>query len=199
MTKTESPRFKYIARKMMTGFGKNKPTIEQFEEFKRRYHDAIVWVDRVLPTKIAGKIISWGVLGAIGKGVLWYGPDKMGAFCQALKGDFQGRGDPAHVLWLWLTSRAKYSCDTAYCKTVAAIRAYVVGKQLMRHRDGVKQANDNLYTAKTDLFEWDETYTKMLKRGTNETHRESKIYQEGMSEEERLAQEVEEALAALRE
>lgn len=203
-----SPRFVMIARKMMcgiaTGSGVKKQYAEKkFKAFQERYKTAILWVDNHMPRQIAGRAISVGVLGAIGKGVLWYGIDKMEPFCDALgKGNFAGVGDPAHILWLWLSGRAKYSCNVAYRKTVAAIRAYMLGKQLKRIRDGREEIG-HFAPAETDLFEWGNDFATMLKRHSNGSQKEFKTYgpdgPEGPSEEElRLAEEVEEAMASIR-
>lgn len=197
-----SPRFIMIARKMMCGLtvGKNQYTPEQFQAFQDRFKSGIVWVDEHMPRQLAGRAISMGVLGAIGKGVLWYGVDKMEPFCLALgKGQFQGIGDPAHILWLWLTGRSKYNCDVAYRKTVAAIRSFVLGKQLMRMRNGRKEIG-HFAPAETDLFEWDSTFTTMLKRHSNSGKKDFKTYgPDGPSDEEiRLSEEVEEAMASIR-
>lgn len=200
MPQPPSPRFANIARKMLSGvsLGRHQYTEQQLEEFQDRFKDAIVWTDRSLPRQFAGRAVSIGVLGAIGKGVLWYGQEKMESFCAALgKGDFAGAGDPAHILWLWLTGRAKYNCDTAYRKTVSAIRAYVLGKQLTRERDG-KMIYDTIHSAHTDLFEWDSSFTTMIKRHSNNSKKSFKCYPGGPTEEEiRIAEEVEEALASM--
>ena len=195
-TTPPSPRFTMIARKMMCGIAsgsgiKKQYTEKRFKAFQERYQTAIVWVDDHMPRQLAGRAISVGVLGAIGKGVLWYGIDKMIPFCDALgKGNFAGAGDPAHILWLWLSGRSKYDCNTAYRKTVAAIRAYTLGKYLKHH----------LHPAETDLFEWNSDFTTMLKRHSNGNQKEFKTYgPDGPSDQEmRLAEEVEEALASLK-
>lgn len=203
-----SPRFVMIARKMMCGISsgsgiKKQYTEKLFKLFQERYKTAIVWTDNSMPRQIAGRAISIGVLGAIGKGVLWYGIDKMKPFCEALgHGNFSGVGDPAHILWLWLSGRSKYSCNVAYRKTVAAIRAYTLGKQLIRLRDGRPEIG-HFAPAETDLFEWSKDYTTMLKRHSNGSQKEFKTYgpdgPEGPSEEElRLAEEIEEAMASMR-
>lgn len=191
-----SPRFVMIAHKMMCGLTsgsglKKQHTKERFVNFQERYKTAIVWVDNNMPRQIAGRAISIGVLGAIGKGVLWYGIDKMESFCNALgKGNFAGVNDPAHMLWLWLSGRSKYDCNTAYRKTVACIRAYMLGKQPKYH----------LHPAETDLFEWGGDFTIMLKRHSNGSQKEFKTYgPDGPSDEEiKLAEEVEEAMASIR-
>ena len=185
-------RFSIIASKMMRGLNGNDPTDEQFEEFKERNKDIIVWVDNALPHELADRMISIGVLGAVGKGVLWYGKEKMEPFCAALgHGHFNGEGDPAHILWLWLTGRSKYNHEMAYRKTVATIRAYMSGKQLVR-----KNKTIYLDPAGTDLFEWDSTFTIMLK---NKNCKKNKTYKAITPKNIQLAEkEVEEALAELK-
>jgi hypothetical protein len=167
-----SRRFDMILRKIILGINKDSkfPNPEQVDVLKESYKDSIVWVDENIPRQLAGKAVSIGVLGAITKGVICHGIEKMQPFCDALsKGNFDGVGDPAHILWLWLTGNHKYDCDEAYRKTIAAIRAYVSGKKLFRIRKGIK-LNGTFAKARTDLFEWDSTYTKiLLGRGNNKS------------------------------
>lgn len=196
-------RFNEIARKMMTGPRKLAVTPVQLTAFTKKYNSAIGWVDNTMPSQLAGRCISLGVLGAIGKGVLWYGQVKMEPFVLALaKGNFDGKGDPAHILWLWLTGRAKYNCNIAYRKTVAAIRAYVNDRKFVRAaRNGEgKEELGHFAPAETDLFEWDSTFTTMLKRHSNKSRKDFKQGVDEQTEEEiRLAQEVEDALVSLLE
>lgn len=194
-------RFDEIARKMMAGPHKAAITPQQLAAFIKRYNTAITWVDNTMPSQLAGRNISIGVLGAIGKGVLWFGQVKMEPFCFALaKGNFDGKGDPAHILWLWLTGRAKYNCNIAYRKTVAAIRAYTSDRKFLRAaRNGEgKEELGHFAPAETDLFDWDSTFTTMLKRHSNKSRKDFKQGVDEQTEEEiRLAQEVEEALSSL--
>ena len=192
-------RFNEIARKIMTGPRKVAITNSQLNAFIERYNSVITWVDNTMPTQLAGRQISIGVLGAIGKAVLWYGKVKMESFCLALaKGNFDGKGDPAHILWLWLTGRAKYNCNIAYRKTIAAIRAYVNDKKLVRMSETGEGRLGHFAPAETDLFEWDNKFTTMLKGHAGSERKSFKTGVDEQNEEEiRLAEEVEAALDEL--
>jgi hypothetical protein len=197
VVKKATTRFNMIANQMVHGFGTRKQiTNEEMEAFKERYREVIEWVDTHMPTKI-----SVGVLGAIGKAVLWYGREKMEPFCKALRyGDFQGHGNPAHVLWLWLLGRARYNAKDAYRRTVTAIRYYCDGRQIVRTREG-EQVRPNMEPAYSDLFEWDRSFTMMLRRHTNKSRTEFKsVFGETPSAEEiKIAEKVEEALVTMRD
>lgn len=187
-------RMEVIANSMIHGFGKKQISAEELSAFIERVRDTIEWVDENLP-----RMISVGVMGAIGKAVLWYGKEKMEPFCRAIKsGDFQGQFDPAHILYLYLMGRARYNPKEAYRKTVTAIRYYTTGRLLVRYRNGEPE-KANIVPAETDLFEWDRLFTTMIMRHTNTTKTQFKsIFGDTPSAEEiRIAEEVEEAMNEL--
>jgi len=189
-------RIEIIAGSMIHGFGKKQITTEELAAFVERVRDTIEWVDEHLP-----RMISMGVMGAVGKAVLWYGKEKMEPFCRALKsGHFQGQFDPAHILYLYLMGRVRYNPKEAYRKTVTAIRYYMTGRQLVRYRDGEPE-KANIVPAETDLFEWDRLFTTMIMRHTNnsKTQFRSVFGDTPSAEEIRIAEEVEEALQELKQ
>ncbi len=153
-----------IATQMIKGLGKQKPTQDQLRKFREKYQGAIDWIETNVPM-----YISVGVIGAIAKGFLWFGKNKISPFSDALKkGSFNGHGDPAHILYLWLRGRSKHTARDAYKKTVAALRAYCDGRQLTRMRDG-EQRLPSIHSAETDLFDWDDNYTIMIKKHIGKT------------------------------
>lgn len=187
-TRSNMTRFNMIANQMMNGLSpRNNIHPEDFEAFKDRYQDVITWVQQNLPSKI-----SVGVLGAVAKAVLWFGKDAMEPFCRAMKhGDFKGHGDPAHVLYMWLMGRSRYNSKEAYRRTVAVIRAYCAGRQFIRVRDGEVVTAD-IEPAKTDIFDWDSSYTMMAMRHHKGKGEYRSVFGETPSAEEmRVAQESE--------
>lgn len=148
-----------ITNQILYGFGKRKAVPEEiFTTFQRRHSKLIEYLERI------PRHISVGVCGAIGKAILWYGHEKMAPFCEAIsKGDFKGHNDPPHILYLWLMRRTKYQTKDVYKRTVTVIRAFVEGKKIGRMKDG-QVVMPKLPPAETDLFEWDETYTLMIKK-----------------------------------
>jgi hypothetical protein len=187
-----SPRFEIIANQMMRGFiGGHKRVVSktELETFKKRYKSTIEWVDARLP-----KDISIGVHGAVGKAVLWYGREKIEPFCKTLTtGLFNGVGDPIYVLYSWLMGRKRYNPKEAYRKTVTVIRYFLEDRPLIRIRDGLT-ATPTLDLAKADLFEWDKSYTMMLRNHWNKTHKEQKTEKD----EIRMAVNVDEVIKALK-
>ena len=142
-------RYDMITNQILYGFGKRKAVPEEiFTAFQRRHSKLIEYLERI------PRHISVGVCGAIGKAILWYGHEKMAPFCEAIsKGDFN----------LWLMRRTKYQTKDVYKRTVTVIRAFVEGKKIGRMKDG-QVVMPSLPPAETDLFEWDETYTLMVKK-----------------------------------
>ncbi len=152
-----------IANQMMKGgFAKllrrNKvATDEEIAAFKIIHADTIRWVEVGMPRYING-----GVMGAVGKGVLWYGKEMMLPFMEQLRSNnFKGRYDPAHVLYLWLNKNASKDTRDSYLRTVTAIRAHVSNKKIMCLRNGQEEMS-HLVLARTDIFEWDDNYTIMV-------------------------------------
>jgi hypothetical protein len=176
------PRFDQVANQMLKGFTLRKlPDQETVEQFRQRYKDIIIWVEANSPTRF-----SVGVLGAICKAVLWYGKDRMLPFCEALKkGMFNGHGDPAHVLYLWLMGRNRFNTKDTYQRTVTAIRYFIDGREMLRIRNGSEEPSfAKLDPAKTDIFTWDASFTRMTMRHTNNSRTQVKVFTESGAVEE---------------
>jgi hypothetical protein len=153
-------RYDMITNQILYGFGKRKDVpAEVFAAFQRRHSKLIEYLETHIP-----RHISVGVCGAIGKAILWHGQEKMAPFCDAIsKGDFKGHDDPPHILYLWLMRRTKYQTKDVYKRTITVIRAFIEGKKIGRMKDG-QVVMPSLPPAETDLFEWDDTYTLMIKK-----------------------------------
>jgi len=152
-------RIQTIVSQLMNGCvkKKTKPTEQEIKDFENNYRNEIAWLRK-------NDMIHYsaGVIGAIGKAYLWYGKEKIESFLNALKhGDFRGKGDPAHVLFIWLSNRQRYDTKSAYRMTVAAIRAYVENKTLVRKTRAGQTITPSLRPARTDIFEWNADYTEM--------------------------------------
>ncbi len=154
-----------IANQMMKGQTMGRLPADQnvIDQFRERYKDVIEWVDAKLSTRA-----SVGMLGAIGKAVLWYGKERMLPFCEALThGRFSGYGDPAHILYLYCNTQSRLNTKNVYRKTVSAIRYFIAERKITRIRDG-QQIQGTLHASLTDLFDWDSTFTKMIMRHNNQ-------------------------------
>jgi hypothetical protein len=148
-------RWNTIANQMMKGCSKEEYAEKYILNFKKKHKSLIDWLFEVVPSAI-----NTGVVGAIGKGVLYYGAERMEPFCKAIgKCDFNGPDDPAHVLWIWLLRNTGHNTNQAYRRTVTAIRASLKGKKL---------SNRNLRPSHGDIFEWDSTLTQMTIKQKNQ-------------------------------
>lgn len=156
---------------MMKGTtGGRKFSIDEQNYFFSKYRKVAEWVDENTPR------VSAGALGAIGKGILWYGLERMTPFCKSLKsGTFRGVGDPVHVLFLWLRGRAKPTANNAFRMAVSAIRAFLNDRDCTRDRGGVRRGVTTMHPAITDIFEWSSDFNKMNKMHNNKVLQETRI------------------------
>lgn len=137
---------------------------EEYDKFKSAFLEVVKWVKTRTPKSSAG------LQAAIAKAVLWYGIDKIEPFCYALKNSaFNGKDDPVHVLYLYLSSQVKYNPRDVYRRTVTAIRYYVDGRIMKDHK--------GIYPAESDIFDWNPDYTRMIRYRPNE----SKSVQEALT------------------
>lgn len=119
------------------------------KEFTETYRDTIQYIHDTIPGDV-----SVGVCGAMGKAVLWYGPEKIKPFCEAFaKKDYKGLHDPVHVLWNWLVCTNAKTPRQVYQKTVAVIRHFVNNKPF---------PTMIIKAAKDDIFEWNSDYKTMI-------------------------------------
>jgi hypothetical protein len=117
----------------------------EIAEFAVKHHEMILWV----ATNLRGYRAD--LQAVIGKALLWWGEDVVGAFVHRLKKvQFNGEGDPAKALYLWLNKaktegrRASYANPLVYYKkTLAAIHAAAVNKDAKK-----------IYQKQDDIFEW---------------------------------------------
>ena len=110
--------------------------------FAVAYPHVIEWVAKYLPVARAD------VQAALGKAYLWYGPDKLEAFCDRLREvQFVDDDDPAKTLYFYTqrlrNSRANNPIST-YKKTLAAIEHVITGTPC-----------EKLYERSKDIFEWE--------------------------------------------
>lgn len=169
---TRCTRFDMIANQMMKGCNGNcrqgniAGTDEQMNDFKRVYVDTISYLEALFPK---ASTVSVGVLGALGKAILWHGKEKMRPFIEGVAyREFKGRADPCHVLWEWLIRYNKRNPNETYRKTVTAIRMFLRGVQCKSH---MKPALD-------DIFEWDSNYRRMYQTKKNQHGTTTKAYKQ---------------------
>ena len=101
--------------------------------------------------KLLRNNIRADVHAAVAKGMLWYqgvALERLQAFCVRLSdATFDGKGDPAHTLFTWLTRAKNHtnkpSQEECYKKTLAAIYAVVEDRRVT-----------NLLAKDEDVFEW---------------------------------------------
>jgi hypothetical protein len=148
-------RWNTIANQLIKGCSKTEFAEKYILNFKKKHQNLIDLLFESIPSSI-----NTGVVGAIGKGILYYGEERMTPFIKAIgKCDFNGPDDPAHVLWIWLLRNTGHNNNQAYRRTVTAIRASLKGK---------KVSNKNLRPSMGDIFEWDTTLSKMTVKQKNQ-------------------------------
>lgn len=113
------------------------------DNFEKRHTQFIRWALYNLPR------CSTAVHAVVVKCLIKYDFERVDSFCKAIKNNlFEGQNDPAHLLWQFLQRHRGPDTSAAYWRTVAAAKAYMENKPLKR-----------LTPAKTDIFEWDESWT----------------------------------------
>lgn len=120
-------------------------TETEIAEFAHKWQGLIAWISQNLPVARAE------VQAAIGKAYLWYGPEKIGPFCQRLREvKFSQDDDPARALFFAL-QRSKINrinvSLVAYKKTLQTVLAVVNDKGVSR-----------LYERDEDIFQWQEDW-----------------------------------------
>jgi hypothetical protein len=196
---TRPDRFEMIANRMMkslTGRGyhgvrRRKNNVagdrEEIEEFKRVYHDTISYLDSTF-TRNVPIPLSVGVIGALGKAILWYGKAKMQPFVEAIaKREFKGRADPCFALWEWIIRRnnKRNDANECYAKTISAIRAFIKGNECKDVR-----------SATEDIFEWDGDFRHMCQYKRRNQNTKESIKSVCRQPDEAVAADIEECLSA---
>ncbi len=194
---TRPDRFEMIANQMMrslTGKGyrgtKQRCNVagdrEEIEEFKRVYKDTISYLESKF-TRNGPLPLSVGVVGAIGKAVLWYGKTKMKPFVDAMSNrEFNGRTDPCFALWEWIVRRNNKRNDAkeCYAKTVTAIRAFITGKECKEVRSAVE-----------DIFEWDGDFRHMCRYKQRNQNTKEAVKAVTKQSDEAIAADIEDCLS----
>lgn len=121
--------------------GKIRYTETEVAEFASKWSEIINWVHENLPLARAE------VQAVVAKAYLWYGPEKIGPFCERLREvRFTEDGDPARALFMAL-QRSKINRIniplTAYKKTLSAVEALMNNKEITR-----------LFERDEDIFQW---------------------------------------------
>lgn len=157
-----TPKFsreEMIAHQMMKGCNgkfniKCEEGAKEHQEFCKQYAELLERLGH-----ITQRSLSVGIPAAIGKGILWYGEEKMQPFCEAFKNrQYNGSKDPVLILREFLIRHpSRVSTDEVYRKTITAIRLYLRGSKT----NYLKEAID-------DLFEWEDNYTKMVQPKKNQ-------------------------------
>jgi hypothetical protein len=110
--------------------------------FANNYANVIGWIGKYLPSARAD------VQAALGKAYLWYGPEKLEAFCDRLReANWTGDNDPAKTLFFYLQRLREQKVSnpiSTYKKTIAAIGYVISGTPCGK-----------LYESQDDIFEWD--------------------------------------------
>lgn len=147
---TTTGRHEYSERIDQTAFqmmkcGKNSidASPNQRKHFKQRHLTHIEWSLNNLPR------YSVAVTAVIAKCLIKYDKEHVGKFCRALKlAFFEGKDDPAMLLWKFLKKNHGQDTTTVYYYTVCAAKAYMEGRKLR-----------TLQCVKRDIFDWDEDWT----------------------------------------
>lgn len=136
-----------LCRSMMWGLASRGLRYSESEiaEFAIKHQQTIVWI----ATNLRG--FRADLQAVVGKALLWWGEAAMAPFVQRLRTvQFNGDGDPAKALYLWLQKakqegkRTHYASPIVYYrKTLAAVYAHISS------RDANK-----LYQKQDDIFEW---------------------------------------------
>lgn len=136
-----------IANQMIKSgrMGRVKIPVSRILSFKMTHDNYINWVIDNMPT------VSAAVSAVVVKAMIRYNKNRIANFCKALKNcRFEGTDDPVYLLWRFLQTHKGKNTETAYRRTVTAVRAYAEGKKLQ---------NLTLTLAKRDIFDWDEDLT----------------------------------------
>lgn len=159
---------------------------EEIEEFKRVYARTISYLDKRFSRK-SDAALSVGVLGALGKAILWYGFSRMKPFIDnMINRDFKGRNDPCFVLWEWIINNTnKRLVNESYNRTVSAIRYYINGKECKELR-----------LTNEDIFEWDGDFRHMCQYKQRNQYTTIPIKSICKQPDEAIEAEIEEILSA---
>jgi len=160
---------------------------EEIEDFKRVYHDTISYLDGLF-TKNVPIPLSVGVIGALGKAILWHGKTKMQPFVEAVaKREFKGRTDPCFALWEWVVRRNNKRNDATECytKTVSAIRAFINNKECKDVRDAME-----------DIFAWDGDFRHMCQYKQRNQNTKENVKSICKQSDEAIAADIEECLSS---
>jgi hypothetical protein len=135
-----------VCRAMMRGTnGSNiKYSESEIAAFALTHQEALIWLNSNV-----GKVRA-DVMAAIGKCVLWYGPEKISDFADRFRTMvFNNQNDPAKLLMIWLqktkTSRSYTSPIDVYQKTLSCTIAASEGRTIAK----VRSRSD-------DIFEWED-------------------------------------------
>lgn len=145
-----------IANQMIRGNGNLATNKELVIILMSKYPNLLQWLDENLPKKI-----SYGVLAAFGKAILWHGLDSISGLAYRLKNlSFNGINDNAHKFWLAINRSKKQDIRGWYAKTITLIRYEIKGNKL---KEFIKPARD-------DFFEWSEDFEYMRSAGFRNQH-----------------------------
>lgn len=134
-----------VAISMMRGTASSAPRYTDSEkaEFVHLHGEVILKVQRSLPPSPRADVVA-----AICKAVIWHSEELIMPFAAQIKKLKFDDGDPAKALFLYLTkaktSGKKIKPAEVYKKTLAALQAYIEGRNLTR-----------LYDRDEDFFEWE--------------------------------------------
>ncbi len=136
-----------LCRSMMWGLTNRGIRYSESEiaEFAVKHHDVLMWVSKNMNGYRSD------LQAVIGKGLLWWGEELLTPFVKRLKSvQFQGEGDPAKALYLWIQKskqegkRAAYTNPLMYYrKCLAAVYAHAGSKEASR-----------LSQNQSDVFDW---------------------------------------------
>lgn len=123
--------------------GRIKATIKQKEDFQKQHINHISWVINNLPR------CSTGVHAVVTKCMIKYEKERVAEYCKSIRQNiFQGKEDPAFLMWKFLTKHRGYDTIAAYKRAVCSTKAYMEGRRLK-----------TLTAVKGDIFDWDEGWT----------------------------------------
>ena len=142
---TRSALVEQVASQMMRGgtSGRLNATDRQKRNFQQRHEKQILWAIENCPRSSAA------VPAVVVKCLIKYDSNTVLSFCKALRnGTFNGRNDPAHMLWKFLMKHKGHDPSVVYGRAVCAAKAYMEGRTLK-----------TLRPVKEDIFTWDEDFT----------------------------------------
>lgn len=121
-----------------------KANKNQREMFQKRHEKQIFWAIDHLPRTSAA------VHAVVVKCIIKYNDyPRVSSLCRALrKAMFNGKDDPAFLLWKFLQTHRGGDFATAYKISVCACKAYMESRTLQ-----------SLRPLHTDIFDWDEDFT----------------------------------------